>query len=103
MDRTKFYNKVTTDDIEELDFLYNSLSDFITEYSIGYYRVQSSDLLDPAIISYKCYGDVGFWWIILLYNNIENPFTDLVEGMVLKIPNRLDIFSFQKKYRLRRE
>ena len=102
MDRTKFYNKVTVDDVEELDFLYNSLSNFVTEYDVAYYRVNAVDLLDPAIISYKCYGVVDFWWVILLFNNIENPFTDLVEGTVLKIPNRLDIYSFQKRYRMRR-
>ena len=101
MDRTKFYHDLIVDGIEQLDFLYNSLSDFVMEYSPGYYRVVTIDCMRPDFISYKVYGTVDFWWIILLVNGIEDPFTDLVEGMILEIPNKLDIYKFQKKYRVR--
>jgi hypothetical protein len=102
MNRTNFYNKLVVDGIEELDFLWNSLSEFEMQYRPEYYRVKSSDLLRPDIISYKCYGSVDYWWIILLVNNITNPFTDLVEGIILTIPSKLDIYNFQKKFRVRK-
>jgi len=103
MNRTTFYHQITTaDDVDELDFLWNSLSEFKMNYIPTYYRVAGDDLLRPDMISYKCYGVVEFWWIILLVNNIENPFTDLEEGAILTIPNRLDIYDFQKQYRVRR-
>jgi len=101
MNRTNFYHILTVDGIQELDFLWNSLSNFPREYPSGYYRVEAIDILRPDIISYKVYGTVEFWWLILLVNGIENPFTDLLEGMILEIPNKLDIYEFQKTYRLR--
>lgn len=102
MDRTKFYNVLTVDGIRELDFLWNSLSTFPMAYVPGYYRVDAIDLLRPDLISYKMYGTVSFWWIILIVNGLDNPFVDLVEGMILKIPNKFDIYEFQKRYRVRR-
>jgi len=101
MDRTKFYHVLTTDDIQELDFLWNTLSKIDTTYVPGYYRVSVIDLLRPDLISYKVYGTVDFWWIILLVNGIDNPLSDLKEGMILEIPNKLDIYEFQKQYRVR--
>lgn len=101
MDRTKFYNAVLVDNVWELDFLHNTLSGFVMNYRPTYYRVSSSDFMRPWIISKKCYGVVDFWWVILLVNGIDNPFTDLIEGMVLAIPSKLDIYDFQKKYRTR--
>jgi hypothetical protein len=101
MDRTKFYHEVTVDSIKELDFLWNSISDFEMRYDPGYYRVVASDIMRPYLISYKCYGVVDFWWIIMLVNGIECPFVDLQEGQLLMVPNKIDIYDFQRKYRVR--
>ena len=38
-------------------------------------------------ISYAYYGDSGYWDKIALANNILNPFTEVVAGMKLLIPN----------------
>lgn len=102
MNRTIFYNKVTNDSIQELDFLHNTLSEFETNYPTKKYRVSGTDLLRPDLISYKAYGTVQFWWVIMTVNGITNPFTDLEVGDILEIPSKLDIFDFQRKYRLRR-
>jgi len=102
MNRTNFYHQITVGDVDELDFLWNSLSEFKMNYTPTYYRVAADDLMRPDMISYKCYGVVEFWWIIMLVNNIENPFIDLVEGAILTIPSRLDIYDFQKEFRVRR-
>lgn len=40
----------------------------------------------PDMLGYLFYGDVGLWWIICQYNNIINPFDELVEGTILLIP-----------------
>jgi hypothetical protein len=101
MKRTNFYNIVTVEEINELDFLWNSLSDFTTEYTVDYYRIVAQDAMRPDLISYRCYGTVEFWWLILVFNGIENPFTDLVEGNILQIPNKLDIYNFQRKFMIR--
>jgi len=100
MDRTEFYHSLVVEEISELDFLWNTLSEFPITYSLGYYRVVAADILRPDLISYKVYGTVEFWWIILLVNSIDNPFVDLEEGMILQIPNKLDIYEFRKKFKV---
>jgi hypothetical protein len=40
----------------------------------------------PEILGYVFYGDPGLWWIIAQYNNILDPFVELVEGQILIIP-----------------
>lgn len=102
MNRINFYHELVTEGSRELDFLWHSLSKFKMRYKPAYYRVRSSDILRPDMISYKSYGVVDFWWIILLVNRINNPFVDLREGDLLIIPSKLDIYDFQKKYRVRR-
>ena len=102
MRRTLFYKKFTVNSIEELDFLYNSLSDFKMEYGVKYYRVDESDVPDPWLISYRCYGTVAFWWVLLVVNEIQNPLTEIEAGLVLTVPNVMDIYKFQRKYRVRR-
>ena len=101
MDRTKFYNKTVVDDTPELDYLYNTLSNFEFQYSPGYYRVEETDLLRPDLISFKNYGHVRYWWIICIVNKIEDVFADLEIGSLLTIPNELDIYNWYKKYKVR--
>lgn len=100
MKRTSFFTEVSVDSVAERDFLWSPLSTFTMNYKPMYYRVNASDVMRPWLISYKCYGVTEFWWILMFINNIDNPFTDIVEGMVLTIPNRIDIYDFAKKYRV---
>jgi hypothetical protein len=102
MNRTNFFNVETVRKINELDFLHNSLSEFTMQYPPTYYRVNGVDLMRPFLISYRHYGTVNFWWIIMLVNGISNPLTGMTAGMTLKIPSKEDIYAFQKKFRVRR-
>ena len=71
-------------------------------HRVSYYRVSSADFMRPDMVSYRVYGVVDFWWVICLVNGVTSPLTELVDGLVLTIPNKLDIYDFQRKYRLRR-
>ena len=102
MNRTNFFNIVTVSGTQELDHLWNSLSNFEMKYNPNYYRVVTADLMRPDLISYKNYGTVEFWWIICLVNNIDNPLIDLEIGQILSIPAQQDVYSFQRKFRVRR-
>lgn len=101
MDRTSFYNIVRNDEIDEYDYLYNNLTKFKMNYSVSYYRVETSDLMRPDLISYKIYGTITYWWLLMMINEIQNPLKDLEVGMLLQVPNILDIYEFQKKWSLR--
>jgi len=101
MDRTKFFKKITVNDIEEVDWLYNRLSAFEMKHEKSYYMTDDDDIGRPDLISYENYKTVQYWWLICLVNNIENPLTDITAGMRLIIPNVLDINAFQRKYKIR--
>ena len=101
MNRTKFFNTAIVNGIQEVDLLYNTLSSFETNYQQGRYRTTVHDEGRPDLVSYEAYGTVSFWWIICLVNQIDDPLTDLVEGMVLKIPSMLDIRNFYRKFKVR--
>ena len=101
MDRTKFFNIVSVDGINELDFLDNTLSGFTLTRPTYYYRVQQNDIQVPDNIAYKIYGNEKMWWVICLANGIYDCAADLVVGKLLKIPDLLDIWDFYKRYKRR--
>jgi len=98
MDRTNFFNIVTVNGFQEYDYLNNTLSNFQMTYPVSYYQTTDADVLRPDLISYKNYGTVSYWWIILYVNDIQSPLTDIVSGAILTIPNILDIYEFYKKF-----
>jgi hypothetical protein len=100
--RTNFYNIVTVNGTQEFDYLQNNLSFFNMTYPVSYYQVTDADLMRPDMISYKNYnGSIDYWWIIMYVNDIDNPFSDLISGNILTIPNILDIINFVRNYQVR--
>jgi hypothetical protein len=56
-----------------------------SEYD-AYHTVTASDTIRPDLIAYKYYGTVDYFWLILLANNIIDPYT-LTIGSILRIPS----------------
>ncbi len=54
--------------------------DFETAYVIAGYEHR------PDLISDIFYGTPEYWWLILLYNNIDDPFEGLNMGDQIKVP-----------------
>ena len=53
MNRTKFYNKVSVDGVEELDFLDNNLGKFTLNNVPSYVRTSSDDIRRPDLLSWR--------------------------------------------------
>ena len=49
------------------------------------YEVQRGDTLDSIALDF--YNNPTLYWVICSFNRIQDPFTELVEGQVLKIPS----------------
>jgi nucleoid-associated protein YgaU len=49
------------------------------------YDVQRGDTFDSIALEF--YNNPTLYWIICSFNRIQDPFTELVEGQVLKIPS----------------
>ena len=61
----------------------------IPESSSDIWRlVKSDEQFNPDLIAYREYGDEKLYWIILMANNIFDPFTDLPAGKTIRIPNK---------------
>jgi hypothetical protein len=101
MNRTNFYNIIENQTVEEYDYLWNNISKFKMNYPVRYYRVEQRDVMRPDLISYKIYGTIGYWWLLMAVNGIQNPLKDIVVGTLLKIPSTLDIYAFQKQWSIR--
>ena len=101
MDRTKFFKKQTVNNVNEIDFLWNTLSSFEMNHARSYYRVRGDEVSQPDLISYRVYGTERYWWIICLVNEIEDPFTDITEGSIMQIPNIRDIYDFYQNFSIR--
>ena len=48
--------------------------------------IKQEEILRPDLISQKAYGQPDLWWVILEYNNIQDPLFELKESQILKIP-----------------
>ncbi len=101
MDRTKFFQQVTVDGVKELDFLYNSISNLVARRRPGHYRLSVIDRKRPDITSYRNYGTPAFWWMILAFNGVQDPFFETTVGRVFQIPTWPDIYDFVKDFKIR--
>jgi len=67
---------------------YNLLSNLVIEGDIDdnlYTTVFYNESESWYSLSYKHYGTTRLWWVILLANNINNPFEEVKTGDKIKI------------------
>jgi len=50
------------------------------------YKIEKTD--SWASIAYREYKDTDLWWVVCKFNGITNPLNSLVEGKIIKIPNK---------------
>lgn len=71
LENNQFNTQLATNILQRSTFLKE-----ITENSAVAYEYQVKDSDTPEIIAHKLYGDVNRHWIVLLFNNILNPYYD---------------------------
>lgn len=78
---------------DNYDVLTSSLlNDINTLPNGGVYTVQGEDGR-PDNISYKVYGDVQYWWIIMMYNSLTD-ISQIITGMDLYYPSLADLEAY---------
>lgn len=84
-----------TDDFDILD---SHLIHTLKTLEVGGTFKVSSEVGRPDILSGKIYGDIQFWWIIMLYNEIQST-EDIVAGMQIRYPlkSALENYYFSLK------
>jgi hypothetical protein len=101
MDRLLFYKLAMVDNVAEIDYLTSAMPNFTPRYELATYRLSEEDILRPDLVSKKVYNTEEYWWFILFFNSVVDPFTELEVGDLLFIPNIIDVYEFYKKYRQR--
>ena len=96
-ERSNFLNVFMNNGTPELDLSSGDFwSLFKTTTKPRMYQIDNYEANRPDIISNRCYVQVDLWWILMKYNDIIDPFSELVGGTVLKVPDFKDIQSYQK-------
>jgi hypothetical protein len=75
----------------EIVFDYKKNIDLILDY-----KIKDDEFIET--VSYNIYGSPEYWWIIALFNDIQNPFRDwpLSQPEVIQIATNL--FNTERKY-----
>lgn len=73
-----YFNMSTTINFSNLQLIPNNY--------FTYYKIIEGDTWTN--IAYKFYHNIKLWWLICKFNNIKNPFTQLIINKVIKIPNQ---------------
>ena len=60
----------------------------------SYHMLSEAYLGRFDLVSYDVYKTPYYWWVILISNNIKNPFDNSLVGSIIKCPNILDIYDF---------
>lgn len=64
--------------LQFLDFLYTGRTVF--------HKVRQHEVSRPDIIAYEYFSDPQLYWIILTYNNLKDPISEVALGTTLAIP-----------------
>lgn len=92
--RVNFFKKHEIDGNVENDLPFNSFNNFKFKRPRTYYTLKQQDVMRPDLISYKAYGTISYWWIILKVNEIDDIFNDMTEGKSIQLPHPVDIDDF---------
>ena len=68
----------------------------------GQYTVQGEDAR-PDLLSFRIYGDVQYWWILMLFNGIKDINDDLKTGVEIRYPSISSIEDFYFSLKLRQK
>lgn len=59
--------------------------DFITPQNYYQYQLKQTDTWTG--ISFRYYKTYKLWWLICKFNDIKNPFLQIIPGKIIKIPS----------------
>lgn len=68
------------------DILSSYFVNKIKDLEVGGFYITSGDVNRLDLVSYKLYKDTQYWWILLIFNDLIDPFNDVKDGMLLRYP-----------------
>ena len=100
--RTNFLSQATNaNDVIEYDLILSNWDLFEINNPVRFDSVKFMDLQRPDMLSYRIYGDTGYWWILCKVNQIDDLWNHMYTGMDLIIPSLVDIKKYYSNVRKR--
>lgn len=84
--RNNMFPTITVDGVTQKDI---SRIDF-KDYDFGavqYTMIREIELGRPDLLSLRLYGTPGYWWFILWFNGMRDPWHDLQPDTMIKYPS----------------
>jgi len=98
MTRFDAYKKVTNNFIVEYDQLTAYFSTALLNSTPIHYKISFEEEARPDLIAKNFYGNWTMWWVIMVFNNVQDPFTELLSGTIIQIPSQDDIVSIMNSF-----
>jgi|AntDeeMinimDraft_5_1070356.scaffolds.fasta_scaffold101836_1 hypothetical protein len=92
-ERRFLYSKNSVDGNSELDYINTAIIDMDLTYTEKFVVNQTLQFRID-LISYRFYNTFDLGWLICDYNNIMDPFDEIVVGKELLIPDLGEYYSF---------
>lgn len=94
MERFMSYKRVTIDgQTVEYDHLSAYFDKATLSQSPLVYQINPEEEARPDLIAQNHYGSWTYWWAVMVFNDIIDPFTELTPGKVLRLPSESDLIS----------
>lgn len=80
-----------TDENTIIPLFLEAKEEFLSDDDV-YHTVEKHEVNRIDLVSFKYYGTVNYWWVILLANSVHDPF-EISLGHILRIPSPSIIFT----------
>jgi hypothetical protein len=67
-----------------------------------FYVINNDEPSQPDLVSYRSGHGESLWWLLLIVNNIEEPFFAFNPGDQVKIPNLVEVYALTRSIKSRR-
>jgi len=85
----------------DLDLLTNQLFRTYFPETESKFLVTAQDVGRPDLMAQRILGTQELWWVLLKYNDIDDPWNELYPGQILKIPSVTSVQSYAMDYEVR--
>ena len=93
--RADYIPVVNVKGVAVLDWLDSGYTQLFRQgFSYVSHMIGQDEEFAPDLISYNAYGATEYWWIIMQFNSIQFPLTQLQAGTIINIPDLNQVIEF---------
>ena len=86
---------------DDVDLLTNQLFRTYFPSTGSKFLVNAQDVARPDLMAARVLGAQELWWVLLKYNDIDDPWNELYPGQILEIPSVTAIQTYAMEHKVR--